>query len=174
VAGLRTVQRHSGDHTKGNHWMLTGFEGPNFNDPILDQRNPSIGSVAARLRGANSHGLPPYVAVPHLRGGTDNFFHYHAYVGGAYNPFVVNSDPNEKGYSVRDLKIPQGLTLDRLENRRVLLEKLDQFRRANEASVGERDGAYQRAFEMLTGPRARAALDISAEAGNLRDRYGRH
>ena len=39
--------------------------------------------------------MPPYVAVPHLRGGTDNFFHYAAYLGGAANPFVVESDPND-------------------------------------------------------------------------------
>src|SRR5687768_5208728 len=30
---LRGVNHGSGDHTKGNHWMLTGFEGPAFNVP---------------------------------------------------------------------------------------------------------------------------------------------
>src|SRR5262245_65316264 len=33
LAILRTVNHGSGDHTKGNHWMLTGFEGPAFNAP---------------------------------------------------------------------------------------------------------------------------------------------
>src|SRR6185503_3961942 len=33
LAVLRTVNHGSGDHTKGNHWMLTGFEGPAFNAP---------------------------------------------------------------------------------------------------------------------------------------------
>ena len=28
LAVVRTVNHGSGDHTKGNHWMLTGFEGP--------------------------------------------------------------------------------------------------------------------------------------------------
>lgn len=174
LAVIRSVHHGTGDHTKGNHWMLTGFEGPNFNDAVLDQRAPSMGSATARLRGPNSPGMPPYVAVPHLRGGTDNFFHYHAYIGGAYNPFITNSDPNEKDYAVRDLKLPQGLTLERLQNRRSFLEKLDQFRSAGEPAIGERDGAYQRAFEMLTGPEARSAFDIAAEPAPLRDRYGRH
>src|SRR5438093_10092616 len=31
LAILRTVQHGSGDHTKSNHWMLTGIEGPAFN-----------------------------------------------------------------------------------------------------------------------------------------------
>ena len=34
LAVLRTVSHRSGDHTKGNHWMLTGFEGPDFNKPL--------------------------------------------------------------------------------------------------------------------------------------------
>lgn len=81
LAVLRTVNHGSGDHTKGNHWMLTGFEGPAFNAPDnRTQRRPAMGSAVARLRGANRPGLPPYVAVPHLRGGTDNLFHYSAYL----------------------------------------------------------------------------------------------
>ena len=53
LAVLRTVNHGSGDHTKGNHWMLTGFEGPAFNAPDNTiQRRPSIGSAVARLRGA--------------------------------------------------------------------------------------------------------------------------
>src|SRR6516165_532350 len=31
LAVLRTVRHGSGDHTKSNHWMLTGYEGPAFN-----------------------------------------------------------------------------------------------------------------------------------------------
>src|SRR5437868_580453 len=92
---VRSVRHDSGDHTKSNHWMLTGFEGPAFNAPDFQkQRRPSIGSAVAKLRGANRPGLPPYAAVPNLRGGTDNFFHYSAYLGGGSNPFIVESDPN--------------------------------------------------------------------------------
>jgi len=174
LAVVRTVHHGTGDHTKGNHWMLTGFEGPNFNDVELAQRNPAMGAATAALRGPNQPGLPPYVAVPHLRGGTDNLFHYHAYAGAAHNPFIANADPNEKGYSVRDLSLTRGLTFERLQNRRALLETFDQLHVENDPAISERDGAYQRAFDLLTGPRARAAFDISAEPDALRDRYGRH
>src|SRR5215204_3567297 len=72
LAVLRTVNHGTGDHTKGNHWMLTAYEGPAFNAPDnLQQRRPALGSVVARVRGANHPGMPAYVAVPHLRGGTD-------------------------------------------------------------------------------------------------------
>ena len=35
LAVLRSVNHGSGDHTKSNHWMLTGFEGPAFNALIF-------------------------------------------------------------------------------------------------------------------------------------------
>src|SRR5687767_1481671 len=48
LAVLRAVNHGTGDHTKGNHWMLTGYEGPAFNAPDNTvQRRPSIGSSVA-------------------------------------------------------------------------------------------------------------------------------
>ena len=59
MAILRTVNHGSGDHTKGNHWMLTGFEGPDFNKPDNRiQRHPAMGSVASALCGPRRPGLP--------------------------------------------------------------------------------------------------------------------
>lgn len=175
LAVLRTVNHGSGDHTKGNHWMLTGFEGPAFNAPDnTQQRRPALGSSVARLRGANREGLPPYVAVPHLRGGTDNLFHYAAYLGARWNPFVVNSDPNGKNFGVANLTLAQGLTPGRIAQRRSIVAELDRLRAAGEHELGDLDEFQQAAFELLTGPRARDAFDIAAEPEALRDRYGRH
>ena len=57
LAVLRTVNHGTGDHTKGNHWMLTGFEGPAFNAPDNRvQRRPALGSAVARVRGAEPAG----------------------------------------------------------------------------------------------------------------------
>lgn len=59
LAILRSVRHFSGDDTKGNHWLLTGFEGPDFNNPDNQiQRRFSIGSAVAKLRGANVAGMP--------------------------------------------------------------------------------------------------------------------
>src|SRR6516225_8773603 len=130
LAVLRTVNHGTGDHTKANHWMLTGYEGPAFNASDFQvQRRPAMGAAVARLVGPSRPGMPPYVAVPHLRGGTDNFFHYAAYIGGAANPFVVESDPNDPKFQVKSLMRPPSLSLDRLEDRRHVLEALDGFRR---------------------------------------------
>lgn len=172
---LRSVRHGSGDHTKGNHWMLTGFEGPDFDKPDNTiQRRPSIGSAVAALRGPNSAGMPAYAAAPHLRGGTDNLFHYSTYLGGAANPFVVNSNPNAADYRVRDLALARSLTFDRLQDRRTLLSTFDTLHRDLDVSMQDLDEHYQSAFDLLTNPRVRGAFDISAESAATRDAYGRH
>lgn len=175
LAILRTVNHGSGDHTKGNHWMLTGFAGPAFNAPDNQvQRRPSLGSAVARARGANRPGMPPYVAVPNLRGGTDNLFHYAAYLGGGFNPFVVNSDPNERDFAVRNLTLPPSLTLDRLADRRRLLAELDLARMAAEPALRDASAHHQAAYDLLTSSRVREAFAIETESSAIRDRYGRH
>jgi hypothetical protein len=175
LAVLRTVNHGTGDHTKGNHWMLTGFEGPAFNAPDnREQRRPALGSAVAKLRGSNQPGFPPYVAAPHLRGGTDNLFHYAAYLGGGWNPFVVNSDPNERDFSVRNLALSKDLTLDRVADRRVLRDDLDRLQAASEKQMRDLDEHQRAAMNLLTSRQVRDAFDISAEKDSLRDQYGRH
>ncbi len=175
LAIVRGVNHGSGDHTKGNHWMLTGFEGPAFNAPDNQvQRRPALGSAIARVRGANRPGLPPYVAVPNLRGGTDNLFHYAAYLGGGWNPFIVNSDPNDANYGVKNLVRPEDLSLERIGSRRELVRQFDQLRAAHDGIVSDLDSHNQAAFELLTSAQVRDAFDISSEPAALRDAYGRH
>jgi Protein of unknown function (DUF1501) len=175
LAVLRSVNHGSGDHTKSNHWMLTGFEGPAFNVPdFMVQRRPSLGAATARLRGANKPGMPPYVAVPHLRGGTDNFFHYAAYLGGAANPFIVESDPNTPLFRVKGLSLTPELSFERLEDRRQLLGAIDLFRAAEERRTADRDAHYQRAFHLLISKQVAGAFDMNAEPAPVRERYGRH
>lgn len=175
LAVVRTVNHGSGDHTKGNHWMLTGFEGPAFNAPDnRQQKRPSIGSATARLRKANIPGMPPYVGVPHLRGGTDNLFHYGSYLGRGFDPFVVNSDPNEGSYGVKNLTLANNLTLERITDRRSLMASLDRFQATNESPMSDLAKHQQAAFELLTSKGAKEAFDVSRESDSLRDRYGRH
>lgn len=175
LAVVRGVNHGSGDHTKGNHWMLTGFEGPAFNAPDNQvQRRPAMGSAVARVRGANHSAMPPYVAVPHLRGGTDNLFHYSAYLGGGWNPFIVNSDPNDAAFGVKNLVRPADLSLERLAERRQLTARFDQARARFDDVAPDFDAHSQAAFDLLTSSRVREAFDITAESDRTRDQFGRH
>ena len=179
LAVVRTVNHGSGDHTKSNHWMLTGHEGPAFNAPdFKQQRRPCLGAVVSRLRGPNKPGMPPYAAVPHLRGGTDNFFHYAAYLGGGANPFVVESDPNTPQFKVKNLSLPTDMDFRRLESRREVLDAVNQVRRTGDRRLADMGEHYQRAFDLLTSKQVAAAFDITpsrprcatAMAGTLTDK----
>jgi len=175
IAVLRSVRHGSGDHTKGNHWMLTGFEGPDFNKPDNKvQRRPSLGSVASAVCGPRRVGMPAYAAAPHLRGGTDNIFHYATYLGGGHNPFITNSDPNAADFRVRNLALASGVTFDRLASRRELLNVIDQGRRRIDRAMSNMSEHQQSAFELLTSKTVREAFNISAEPEVVRDNYGRH
>ena len=57
----RSACHTNAGHGMGSHWMMTGYV-PQAE--IVNNRNPSCGSVAARMRGPNRPGLPAYVTVP--------------------------------------------------------------------------------------------------------------
>jgi len=171
IAVLRSLTHETSDHFAGLHWILTGFA--STQQQQNQNERPSIGSVVARLQGANGPGVPPYVA---MSGGAafGGLFQGGAYLGPGYNPFNLDGDPTGD-LKVRDLRPPEGLTLDRLEDRRGLLAKLDRIDRRRDLS-GTMDGLDRftaQAYEMVTGPAARRALDLTREDPRARDRYGR-
>ena len=73
-----------------------------------------------------------------------------------------------------DLKL-NGITLDRLEDRKTLLSSFDNFRRDADTSgvVEGLDAFTQQAFNVLTSSKLVEALDISKEPLKVRERYGK-
>ena len=68
-----------------------------------------------------------------------------------------------------------GITLDRLRDRKTVLTSLDRFRREADASgqAAGLDAFNEQALGILTSNKLAAALDLSREDPKLRDRYGR-
>jgi hypothetical protein len=175
LAIVRSLHHTTGDHFEGAHWMLTGYKGSNAAN--LDPMYPSAGSIAARVRGANQAGVPAYVAVPIAASvGLVPGYNSGAYLGTAYNPFQTGGDPNSPRFSVRNLTLPGGVTLAQLEDRKRLLASFDTLRRDIDrtGTADSLDRFQQEAYELISGPAARRAFDISKEDPRLRDRYGRH
>jgi hypothetical protein len=172
---IRSLHHDNGDHFAAAHWMLTGALGSNALN--LRPVYPSAGSVVARLKGARRPGLPAYVGLPNTHSvGLRPGYHGAAYLGAAYNPFLADGDPNQPGYRVPELTLPSGLDAARLGNRRCLLGALDAARSAvaDASQDQDVDPFTQQAFELLTGPAARRAVDLTREDPRIRDRYGRH
>ncbi len=167
VTLVRTLSHNEGAHERACHTLLTGWH-PN---PSLIY--PSIGSVVAKEMGSTGT-LPPYVSIP----GNSFAFGYgqSGYLEAAFNPFSVGGDPNRPNFSVRDVSLPNGLTMERLGGRRTLLQAVDAaFKRFdNTPESRSRDDFYQRAYDMISSPAAKKAFNIQDEPASLRDRYGRN
>ena len=90
------------------------------------------------------------------------------FLGVAHAPFK----PDGEGKADMVLN---GVTLDRLGDRKALLTSFDRFRRDADAS-GMMDGLdtfNQQAFGVLTSSRLVEALDLSKEDPKIRERYGK-
>jgi hypothetical protein len=165
---VRTVSHTNGGHGLANHWMLTGYQ-PALE--VLDNLNPSCGSIVAKMRGANAPRVPAYVCAP-----TTPYYSNAAYLSVACNPFSAGSDPNSPDFRVRDLSLSPRVDLDRFGDRKGLLADIDNLRRnvdTRKTAEGY-DEFYRDAFEIVTSEDCRRAFDIHKEDPRLRDRYGRN
>ncbi len=99
-----------------------------------------------------------------------------AYLGVAYNPFNTMDDPSNEKFSVRNLQLPGGVSMEQLEHRMAMLRHFDTIRRDVDASgvLAGMDTFSQQAWDLVTSPKVQEAFDISKEDAALRDRYGRH
>ncbi len=172
VALVRSLHHKTGSsHENGQRWMMTGHE---FN---ADSVKPHSGSVISRVFGPKSE-LPANVILPGPIGNTGaGPLHGQtaSYLGSAHEPFFLNSDPSRPDFKVADLEPPAGLGEFRIDARQKLLGQLDALQRRTETrSTQMHDSSYERAFRLLTSPKAKEALDLNKEAETLRDRYGRN
>ncbi|MFO0951030.1 MAG: hypothetical protein U0835_07745 [Isosphaeraceae bacterium] len=87
---------------------------------------------------------------------------------------MVDSDPNDRAFQVKNLSFPGGLPSAGWKT--VAACWPNSTRPAARPSRGSATSTpiIKRAFDMLTGKAVTAAFDINAEPDVVRDRYGRH
>jgi uncharacterized protein (DUF1501 family) len=164
----------SGDHGAATHYMLTGY--PQRPDPNGQPANslvyPFYGSVVAREQGWRNS-FPPAISL----GAKASPYEGPGYIGSAYEPLVIKSDPNKPNFSVQDVTIPESIGVERTQRRRGILAELDRWQRQVDATSGallERNQFYAQAYDLITSPAAKKAFNISEESDKVRDRYGRN
>ena len=182
LAIVRSMAHGDNRHLSGSHNTLTGavqpFRGSSNENKSLNRGDwPSYGATLSRLR-PRVDGLPSQVTLPNdLTEGVLVWPGQHAgFLGARYDPFVLQDDPNNADYKVRGLSLIDGLSVPRLDERCMLLEKINQQHdslSASQQSIRFAD-ERQRAISMLTSSHLRDSLDINAESASTRDRYGRH
>ena len=157
-------------HDTGHQMLQTGrlFTG--------GLNTPHIGCALAYLRGRKSD-LPPHVILPETMGPTGgNLPHGQdaGFLGKAYDPFVLNTDPSVENFKVPDLLPPKEFGDARLDRRRRLRQIVEDQVKEFDASPAAKlmDANFEAAYRMMTSPQARAAFDLSKEPQTLREKYG--
>jgi len=172
---VRSMHHDNGDHFAAAHLLLTGRPGASGVDQT--QKYPGVSAIAAKLAGPRKKGLPAHIAVPYSStvGIRPGYFTGN-YIGKEGDPFETNGDPNAEKYNVSNLNLPGGMTIDRLDDRRCLVKKLDRVRKEVDSSgvMESMDQYEQKAFDLVTSAEARAAFDIGSETPEVRKSYGRH
>jgi hypothetical protein len=172
---VRSLHHDNGDHFTGAHLMLTGRDGPNGVD--TSGRSPFVGSIATRVTGPRTPGVPAHAAIPVASsiGLRPGYFGAN-YIGIAHNPFETEGDPNSPNFKVRNIEMPGDLWMARLEDRQGLARYFDTLRRDvdTRGTLAAMDDFDRQAFDLVTGAAARKAFDIDGEDPRLREKYGRH
>ncbi len=165
ITVVRSMTHGEAAHERGTHNMFTGYRP----SPALSY--PSFGSVVAHELGPRD-GLPPYVCLPNLPAPDAGA----GYLGSAYGPFTLGSDPADPAFTVRDLALPGGVDPQRFAMRQRLRDVVGRHfqRLENTANLDAMDEFYSRAYDLVSSAQARAAFDIQAEPDTVRDEYGRN
>jgi len=152
-------------HERGTHNMFTGYR------PSPALQYPSIGSIISYEYGPRNN-LPPYVCIPNQ----PNEYAGTGYLSSSYAAFSLGSDPASNGFKVRDLDMYAGIDESRFATRRSALDAVNEHFRSIEKSdkLAAMDSFYERAYSLISSPKAREAFDIEKEDGKLRDTYGRN
>jgi hypothetical protein len=144
---------------------------------------PAIGSIVAKHHGPNHPAMPAYAAFMRSR----SHLAFAGYLGRQYDPFMAQQAAtlpiydlvgNDTGTvsSASLFQMPEGVSFERIQERRTLMEGFDTIRSEIDAngSMSAMDRYGQQAVDMIVGRRAQSAFDLSREPQRMRDRYGSH
>lgn len=163
---LRSIAHTGPCHDSGPQQLFTSY-------PItvnkLKPDHPDLFAIVNRLRADPSRPLPNNVGVPPIP------YLGSAYLGPAHEPFAVHGDPNDPQFAVPNIGLKDD-QVTRLDGRVRLRDGLDRLSRQTD-TLARQDGFDEfrgQAVNVLTGPHARQAFDLSKEHPRTRDHYGRN
>ena len=166
---LRSWNPMNGSHGVADQHVMSGRK---FNPAIA---YPTIGSVVSRELGFKT-AMPPFIqlgnAIDHRFGGGTS-----GLLGLEHNPFEILADPNAANFLVRDITPPGGISNERVNRRRKVLDLVDSLQKPSSLQPKDfeaLDENYKTALTMITARETRRAFEIEKEDPRLRDQYGRN
>ncbi len=131
---------------------------------------PYLGSILSKVAGPTNLAVPAAIGLSpktqHRPWGDNGSA---GMLGPSFAPFTPEGD------EIKQDMVLQGVTLERLRDRKSLLQSFDTFRRQADAS-GAMDGMdtyQQQAIDVLTSSRLADAFDLSKEDPKTVERYGK-
>ncbi|MCA9077913.1 MAG: DUF1501 domain-containing protein [Planctomycetaceae bacterium] len=157
------------DCTASNHTPITLQAGNPLARRTNDGRDgagyPSMGSIAAKFRGANDPELPAFVG---LADSWASDVYGAGHMGSQYEPV--------KGLELAGkFNLPDGVEVPRLGDRNTLRQQLDGLRRGldQQQTLDKVDRYTQQAYDMVLSGRVQQAFNLDDETDATRDEYGR-
>ena len=129
---------------------------------------PTFGACVSRVLGSAGAAVPPFVGLePRMQHRPYNAANP-GFAGVAHDAFRPAADAKSD-------MVLNGITTERLADRRALLSAFDRFRREADSSglMSGLDSFNEQAFGMLTSSRLLEALNVEKEPAALRARYGK-
>ncbi|MFM8274314.1 MAG: DUF1501 domain-containing protein [Gemmata sp.] len=161
LAVIRSLVGQRDEHSSWQSYTATTM------DTARRENKPHFGSVVARMQGQTDPTVPAFVDLsptmqhkPYNSPGPAN-------LGRAAAPAKVDGD---------ELAVMKNLAVTpaELQNRKLLLEKVDAFRKAAGQTNGiSADTFHDRAFDVLASSKLVEALDVTKEPERTRERYGK-
>lgn len=181
IAIVRSLAHGYTNHLNATHEILTGHSQPGaFFDKIASRDDYPCYAAATDAIRPRGDGVPSGVMLPtFLMEGPLVWPGQHAgFLGPKHDPWQVRQDPNRPGFGFEGLALPTGLSVERLDRRKSLLDQIGgQVDQITAAAVERKDpfaDQLERAYALLLSGKVARAFDLNREDPRLRDRYGRH
>lgn len=179
---VRSVHHSHGGHNSGMYWSIVGRPYSMDSTLINPSRNdvPSFGTLTGWLARREGYrgAVSPYVITPAPHCDSTVYLtpgQYGGCLGASHDPFVLNADPNAADFTVPNLGLMDGMTSQRLEDRRSLLNQIQQRCLPVAAEgVGDLEVNQTQALSLVGSSIIREAFDLNRETPETRERYGRH
>jgi hypothetical protein len=173
---LRSLTHGDNAHGSAGHRMMTGRKPRKMGEiPPNADDFPHFGAILARLRPA-SQAAASFVQLPQVISTSTNVVpgQNAGFLGRALDPFrLERSRRDELIFTPPLAGLPAGVTGERLQQRRRLLEQMEsQSQLADDANAREMDKLYHKAFRFLDSPETARAFHLDREPAKVRERYG--
>ena len=179
---VRSMSHTEHNHLLATHVALTGRPTPvprGASDLDRVQSRTDFPNMAAALDYVrpSTGGIPTGVSLPnyYIEGPLTWPGQYSGFLGPKHDPWQINQDPNDANFKVDALSLQAGMTPQRLQSRRELLDQINhprqlEFDRPSCSFVQQQDVA----FSLLTSAKITTSFQIDRESPETRDRYGRN